>query len=381
MRFIEYLFIFFSLQSLLISILFMVNPRGDRLANRIFALILILFSYDLFYSVLYSSRFNLILYTQLNFTFILLLSLYGPLFYFYLRRVSYGKGLVWKDLFHLLPFILLNLMYLRFFMLSTEKKIEVLLNGQYVDYTINSKWNYLIITTVLFSYGILNLIGFRKAYQGDFEMKIWIKYISRGFFLFTLAHVVFCSVTYLKPNFSGYSFDYFIPVVLVDLIGTVLYFAFIHPSVFHLRTSNKKLVTIVKYGKSGLTKEFSLEMKEKLEVLMKSEKPFLNPEIRLDELAKMLDVSRNHASQIINEHFSMNFFEFINYYRIGVAKELLSSRTRDVSVTDVAFQSGFNNRISFYKAFKKFEGTSPSEFKSKRSLQKSVDDHRYAHLS
>ncbi|MEM9363171.1 MAG: helix-turn-helix domain-containing protein [Bacteroidota bacterium] len=381
MNFIEYLFIFFSLQSLLISILFMVNPKGDRLANRIFAFILILFSYDLFYSVLHSSRFDLILYAQLNFTFILLLSLYGPLFYFYLRRISYGKGLVWKDLFHSLPFILLNFMYRRFFMLPTEKKIEVLLNGQYVDYTINSKWNYLMIVTILFSYGILNLIGFKKAYRGDFEMKIWIKYIRRGFFLFTLVHVAFCSAIYLYPNFSKYSFDYFIAVVLVELIGIVLYFAFVQPSIFHRGTPNKKLAPIVKYGKSGLTEEFSLEMKEKLEVLMKSEKPFLNPEIRLDELAKMLDVSRNHTSQIINEHFSMNFFEFINYYRIGVAKQLLSSGTSYVSVTDVAFQSGFNNRISFYKAFKKFEGTSPSEFKPKRSLQKSVGDHRYTQVN
>ncbi|MEL6304738.1 MAG: helix-turn-helix domain-containing protein, partial [Bacteroidota bacterium] len=202
---------------------------------------------------------------------------------------------------------------------------------------------------------------------GDFEMKNWIKYICRSFFLFTLVHVAFCSATYLNPNFSSYSFDYFIAVVLVELIGAVLYFAFIHPSIFHGGTPNKKLTSNVKYGKSGLTEEFSLEMKEKLEVLMKSEKPFLNPEIRLDELAKMLDVSRNHASQIINEHFSMNFFEFINYYRIGVAKQLLSSRTSDISITDVAFQSGFNNRISFYKAFKKFEGTSPSEFKPNRS--------------
>ena len=368
MNYIEYLFIFFSLQALLISILFALNHKGDKLANRIFAAILILFSYDLFYSVLYWSKFDMTLYAQLNFTYTLPLSLYGPLFYFYLRRISQGVHFVWKDLFHLLPFCILNFMYVRFFVLPTDKKIEVLLNGQYIDYVITSYWEYLIIVLLLFSYGILCLGQFRKAHQGDFEMKIWIKSICGGFFLFTLAHAVFCTLTYLNLNFSGYGVDYFITGVMVTLIGIVCYFAFIHPSIFHQGTPIVKLVPFVKYSKSGLTEEFSLEMKEKLEVLMTSEKPFLNPEIRLDELAKMLDVSRNHASQIINEHFSMNFFEFINYYRVGEAKRLLSLNTNGISVTDVAFQSGFNNRISFYKAFKKFEGTSPSEFNMKQTV-------------
>ncbi|MEO0572613.1 MAG: helix-turn-helix domain-containing protein [Bacteroidota bacterium] len=367
MNYIEYLFIFFSLQAVLMSLLFIVNHKGDKLANRIFAVILILFSYDLFFSVLYWSKFDMTLFAQLTFTYTLPLSLYGPLFFFYLRRVSQGKGFAWKDLLHLLPFFILNFMYVGFFVLPTDKKIEVLLNGQYVDYVINSKWEYLVVVLLLLVYGIINFIRFRKTDEGDIEMKIWIKMVCGGFLLFTLTHLIFCSITYMNFNFSNYGLDYFITGVMVILIGTVCYFAFIHPSVFHNGTPINRLVPFVKYGKSGLTEEFSLEMKEKLETVMKSEKPFLNPEIRLDELAKMLDVSRNHASQIINEHFELNFFDFMNYYRVSEAKELLVSSTAGLSVTDVGFQCGFNNRTSFYKAFKKFEGTSPSGFKSKPS--------------
>ena len=112
-----------------------------------------------------------------------------------------------------------------------------------------------------------------------------------------------------------------------------------------------------------MSKAFSLELKAQLLILMDKEKPYRDPEIRLDGLAKMLDISRHHTSQIINEHFSMSFFDFINSYRIREAEQLLISEKSSLSITDIAYKSGFNNRVSFYKAFKKIEGTTPSKYR------------------
>ena len=56
---------------------------------------------------------------------------------------------------------------------------------------------------------------------------------------------------------------------------------------------------------------------------MDTQKLYLNHELRLDDIANMLNISRHHASQVINENFNMSFYDFINTYRIEEAKNKL----------------------------------------------------------
>ncbi|MEK6152743.1 helix-turn-helix domain-containing protein [Flavobacteriaceae bacterium 3-367] len=140
------------------------------------------------------------------------------------------------------------------------------------------------------------------------------------------------------------------------------YVAFSLAAVFRNRRAGKEVLR-EKYGKTGLSKEFSMELRTKLISLMEHDKPYLDANMRLDTIAHLLDVSRHHASQIINEHFSLHFFDFINMYRVREAAQLLSTARKRDSIADIAYQCGFNNRISFYKAFKKIRGVSPSEFR------------------
>jgi AraC-like DNA-binding protein len=61
----------------------------------------------------------------------------------------------------------------------------------------------------------------------------------------------------------------------------------------------------------------------------------------------------------------MSFYDYINQYRIEEAKNKLSSSISNnlsYSISDIAYQCGFNNRVSFYKAFKKITRTTPTEF-------------------
>ncbi|WP_161992009.1 helix-turn-helix domain-containing protein [Flagellimonas algicola] len=122
-----------------------------------------------------------------------------------------------------------------------------------------------------------------------------------------------------------------------------------------------------KYEKTGLSKAFSQELKTKLENLMLTQKPYLNQDLRLDDIARMLDISRHHASQVINENFGLNFYEYVNKYRIEEAKDRLNSHSETTvpSISEIAYQCGFNNRVSFYKAFRKMTHTTPSEFMGK----------------
>ncbi len=364
MNFWEILILFFSFQALILAILFAFRKTGDKIANRLLAFFLFLFSYNLLYNVLYWSRFDMKLFVAISYTYTIPISLYGPLFLFYARRVTKAKGLSLKDLIHLGPLCFVFFQFGAFYILPLQSKIDVLTSGQHGEYIRFVSWGYPFLVAILFGYGLFTYLKFVRHYKSDPELSIWIKTISGTFLLYTFAHVIYCTSITLSWSLPQFEYDYFITLFMILLIGSVCYFAFVHASVFN-GTPIKKVLPFVKYEKTGLSSEFSLEMKERLIELMNTEKPFLNPDIRLDTLAQMLDVSRHHASQIINEHFSVNFFDFINQYRIREAEQLLTSaKSENSSITDIAYQSGFNNRISFYKAFKKILGTTPSEYRN-----------------
>ena len=97
---------------------------------------------------------------------------------------------------------------------------------------------------------------------------------------------------------------------------------------------------------------------------MESDKLFLDNSLTLDVLSDELNLSRHHTSQLINEYFKMNFFEFVNNYRIDEAIKLLQDKENDLNINQIIYSSGFNNRTSFYNAFKKKTGISPKSFRN-----------------
>ncbi|MCL6267676.1 helix-turn-helix domain-containing protein [Flagellimonas myxillae] len=119
-----------------------------------------------------------------------------------------------------------------------------------------------------------------------------------------------------------------------------------------------------KYEKTGLSRALSLELKDKLDYLMATQKPYLSHELCLDDIADLLDISRHHASQVINENFGLNFYDYINKHRIEDAKSKLGSNGKNPtqSISEIAYDCGFNNRVSFYKAFRKITHTTPTEY-------------------
>jgi AraC-type DNA-binding domain-containing proteins len=94
------------------------------------------------------------------------------------------------------------------------------------------------------------------------------------------------------------------------------------------------------------------------------EKPYLNPELSLTNVADALKVNRTYLSRIINSQFNMNFYTFVNNYRIDHALKIISSHDETKSDT-VSLESGFKTRSVFYSLFSKRTGLSPQEYKNK----------------
>ena len=85
--------------------------------------------------------------------------------------------------------------------------------------------------------------------------------------------------------------------------------------------------------------------------------------ITLKKLAVDLGITSESLSLVVNQTFEMGFRDLMNTYRINHVKKLLRENTRtDLSILDIALDSGFNSQASFYRAFNKFEGMSPKNY-------------------
>ena len=122
-----------------------------------------------------------------------------------------------------------------------------------------------------------------------------------------------------------------------------------------------------KYAKSGLSAEQLAAYKNRLEGIMRVERVYLQPDLTLPDLAKRVDCSVNHLSQVINAGFGMSFFDYVNRYRVDYAKGLLMKADGEPrSILNVAFSVGFNSNSAFYTAFRKFVGEAPAHYRRAR---------------
>jgi len=87
-------------------------------------------------------------------------------------------------------------------------------------------------------------------------------------------------------------------------------------------------------------------------------------DITLDTLAESLNIKPRDLSMLINRHFGINYYEFINRYRIEEAKRILSSADyKNSTITDIYLKVGFNSKSVFYTFFNKLEGTTPTQYR------------------
>lgn len=89
-------------------------------------------------------------------------------------------------------------------------------------------------------------------------------------------------------------------------------------------------------------------------------------DINLAEVARHCCVSEGHLSRIFHHATGLTFREYLTQVRIERAKSLLISSGK--SVTEIAYESGFQSLSQFHRVFRKIHGTSPGGMRSKRTV-------------
>lgn len=150
-------------------------------------------------------------------------------------------------------------------------------------------------------------------------------------------------------------------------IAALLFFIFILAVFYYAYRKNQELKRLrEKYKHSNLDRENAEIYKQRLLYLLEVEKVYLDENVTLPSLSRKLSISPRNLSQVINEQLNMNFCDLINVYRIEAAKRILSEpKQKNFSVMEIAFQVGFNSKASFYRAFRKHTGMTPSQYREK----------------
>jgi AraC-like DNA-binding protein len=126
-----------------------------------------------------------------------------------------------------------------------------------------------------------------------------------------------------------------------------------------------------KYRNSGLDENYGKEIAEKLRYYFETSKCYLNPELKLDDVATAASVPRQYISQALNEQLQISFSVFVNQYRVQETKKRLTApEYTQLTIGSIAFDSGFNSIATFNRVFKEIAGISPNEFK--KNLKTSI---------
>ncbi|MBR6305161.1 MAG: helix-turn-helix transcriptional regulator [Bacteroidales bacterium] len=100
---------------------------------------------------------------------------------------------------------------------------------------------------------------------------------------------------------------------------------------------------------------------EKIRAQMQAQQLFRSKGLTVADLAEAVGSNRTYVSACINQLAKQSFSDYVNSWRIRYARLLMEEKP-PLSITEVADRSGFSDRVSFYRSFKKITGMSPSEW-------------------
>lgn len=361
-------------QCVLLAPIIWIKDKEKPLPYRLMAIFLLIMGFRLLVSIIqFGPEADLeTLFPLIDFSGVLIL-LYSPLFYFYIKSfVQRDFRFEKKHLLHLLPLLLpvvIRIIVGLFmpeegekwrlaFHLGIPPPIEVRIVGAFI----------LLSYSIYFFAGFRLLLRFRQFIRrtASFEDDSYVKWLV--FLAFVLLMPVISMV--LTGIFIGRPVNIPYPSYGISLMVSVItVLALVAPKVFkglpeELKVEKEEELQPKRYESSSLSAGQKELLHKNLLKHITEQKPYLDQELTISQLATQLQVNSKYLSQVINEKQEQNFMDFINGHRIERARELLCSPVFEYyTIQAIAEEAGFKSKSAFYNAFKKVTGMTPVEFK------------------
>ena len=344
----------------LLACIFLMVKRGRVAANRWLAGVLLVNAVLLGQEVLKLTG-GIAAWPHLLLVSFPLWFLMGPLAYAYFRTMlGYRITPSWGTMAHLLPFALVVAVHLPFYLQPAQAKLEDLRT------TTGGEMAVTLGLLVLYTGVMLGYLyaAYREVQRSERATSReaahlplrWLKRLLIAFLVF----VAVDSVVF----FTMYATGYYLPdaamfsiTLLTVLTSLIAYESIAHPNaVFPVPEAKPK------YARTRIAEAERRALEIRLGGLMESEKPYLNPSLKQTDLAEALGVSSHILSQILTQGLQTSFSDYVNRYRVEEAKRRLQDLSRNETVMGVALDAGFNSSASFYRAFKKHSGLTPTAY-------------------
>lgn len=300
----------------------------------------------------------------------------------YLYTVFYtGKRLWrWYDLLHGLPLLIFIIDYWDVLSMSNAEKI-IIIQQEIIDLDVLGEFRqgkfigpgfHQEFRTVLFSaYWVAQVVILVRWIKSQLsfspESKIWLKWMMLFLgYQFFIWFPFYLSIFWLD-KLTTYQIVNSFSIVWLMLSSLSLFFfpsllygkAFVEKSISSKEIKNQKKIQIT----VGEERKFD-ELMRLIDLAMDNKMFFLMQGYSINDFSKDINIPVYQISKSLNTFHEMGFIDFINKKRVQYCvQKLEKGEWSNYTIEAVAHECGFNNRNSFTNAFKKFLGTSPSEFR------------------
>ncbi|MDB4901446.1 MAG: helix-turn-helix transcriptional regulator [Mucilaginibacter sp.] len=373
------LFILIIFQLLFISFYLFTHQTEKKISNRLlgfFFLLIGLNLLDVFFLVtgVYFSYHNIAGFGSC------LPLLFGPLLYFYTQSIVYKNfSLTVKGLKHFAVFVIFFSGTEFYYLFQTPDEQKSILRSvleHHFPVAVSFASALIFIQFLLYAICSLRLVFFYKSttnqlFSNSRHTNVSWLYSTIIFFTFIMFITTLNGLLTLTSFIKYYLFAFNVVILAVFIfVIQILMKALKQPDFFSFNEHQNSTISVFPSTKSVLYENGKSEKEKIVKIVlqyMQSSKPYLEPELTLDQLASQLSIKPRVLSQAINEILQQNFFDFINRYRIEEATRLLTNPTDPkITILEVLYEVGFNSKSSFNTLFKKHTGLTPTEFRKKQ---------------
>lgn len=296
-----------------------------------------------------------------------------PLYYLYIEELTDYRPNRWRQALCLLPSLLggmaVGLLYILMDRQEMTLFIEHYLYGnEFASLSGLTFWQAMIHVAVRIVFALqvplVLYFGFRRitAYNAvvetnysDIEGKriVWVKTLLVLFAVTSLVSFVFNLIG--RQRFIDEAVPLAIPAVLFSMLLLLIGHVGLNQ-----RFSVQDIEAEVFLESEPIPEDCAYsELLEKIRKLMSEEKLYLYPNLKVSDLARLLNSNRNYIYNAINVEMGISFSDYINSQRVDYASQLLKAHP-ELPINDVMFKSGFTSTSAFYRNFKKFKGITPT---------------------
>ncbi|VUD46341.1 HTH-type transcriptional activator RhaR [Thalassocella blandensis] len=369
----DFILAFTFVESVSIAFLLQITSGSQRQAGAVLSVLILIFGGTLLCNILmWGPAFQHLpthdtIFIPVLFTLCVLLQ--GPaLFFYYKALTSHLNFLEPRYLLHGIPFLIVSLFIIVFDLDAHRFMPHADLSGM-EKFAASSIWMLLkcapmvyVVASIVYEFKVRRNAKDYYSAISSFDNHL-ASIVLFGFLLYWLwsflGQIMYPYLSLSVLDKVGIANNY-LGVVLVNIL---VFFTYLNARKVLTRIDQKSLTQVKSLN---LEDEKSQSLIDRIEVAIKEQKVYLDSGLNLERFSVEVDGSPKKVSQIINQHYQSNFYEFINGYRIAEAKELLLvEEHRDKTILDIAFISGFNSHSTFHRFFKRIVGMTPSEFRIK----------------